>query len=111
MAWFGVELLIPGAALFALLTWLSLRYLREGFADVRQYALAPDGGKWVLSATLKRNWWNCRCASVATCECLSTVARGLGRGCRALISTMSRRWSAERSALSRLETMPAAASA
>jgi hypothetical protein len=77
--WFVVEALLPGAALFALLLWLSLRFVHEGFGRVRQHAFAPVGGRLSPTASAQRNWWSCTC--VGACACLTTILRGLRRCC------------------------------
>ena len=51
--WFVVEALLPGATLFALLLWLSHRFVSEGFAQVRHYALAPTVGMFSLTTSAK----------------------------------------------------------
>ena len=83
--WLLLEWLLPGAALFALLLWLSQLFVRNGLADVRQYAFAPGGSKWVPSAPITRNWWSCTCASLGECRCLAAMARGLRRCCMKLL--------------------------
>ena len=80
--WFVVDALLPGAALFALLLWLSLRFVRDGFGRVRQHAFAPVGGKLSLTASAQRNWWSCTCAGA--CTCLTAMLRGLRRCCERL---------------------------
>lgn len=82
--WFVVEALPPGATLFALLLWLSHRFVSEGFAQVRHYALAPTAGMFSLTTSAKRNWWSCTCGDA--CACLSEIARGLRRCCVKLAS-------------------------
>ena len=77
--WFFAEALLPGVALFALLLWLSQRFVLEGFSQVRQYAFAPTGDKVSVKALAQRNWWSCTC--VASCACLSTIVQGLRRCC------------------------------
>lgn len=76
--WFIVEQLLPGATLFAILFWLSQRFVSGGFADVRQYAFAPPAGKW--AAAPARNWWSCTCVR-GTCVCLDTVVHAVRRCC------------------------------
>ena len=39
--YFLVEPLLPGGTLVALLLWLSQRFVRDGFGDVRQYPKTP----------------------------------------------------------------------
>ena len=79
--WLILEPLLPGATLFALLLWLSQRFVLEGFGSVRQHAFAPDGGKWVMNSPVRKNWWSCTCVSHAGCACLAAIARGLRRCC------------------------------
>jgi hypothetical protein len=74
----------PGVTLFALLLWLSLRYVREGFGDVRQYAFAPAAGTGSLRSFAHRNWWSCTCDSAA-CRCLAGIARAARRCCVKLL--------------------------
>lgn len=83
--WFVVQALLPGAALFALLVLLSLRFVREGFGEVRQHAWAPAATKGLLAAPLQRSWWSCTCPSIAACACLPAIARGLRRCCMKLL--------------------------
>lgn len=80
--WLLVDQVIPGAVLFVLLLWLSQRYLRKGFEDVRQYANAPAAGKWSLAAPVRKNWWSCTCAAVGGCRCMGAIAHGLLRCCK-----------------------------
>lgn len=85
LAWFVMQALLPGAALFVLLVWLSHRFVREGFDDVRQFAFGaaaatPSGG-----ASVQRSWWSCTCESLASCRCAAAVARGLRRCCLTLL--------------------------
>jgi hypothetical protein len=82
--WFVVEALLPGAALFALVVWLSQRFVREGFGQVRQHAFAPHVGKWSLTASMPRRWWSCTCDRTGGCTCLAAIVRGLCRGCMSL---------------------------
>jgi len=77
--------LFPGVTLLALLLWLSLRYVREGFRDVRQYAFAPIAATASLRGFAQRNWWSCTCASIAACRCMAAVAQGLRRCCVKLL--------------------------
>jgi hypothetical protein len=77
--WFVVHALLPGAALFALLLWLSHRFLNEGFAQVRQYAFLPFASKLSLAASEQRNWWSCTCVGARTC--LAELTGGLRRCC------------------------------
>ena len=79
MPWFVAEALLPGAALFALLLWLSLRFVHGGFGRVRQHAFAPVGGKLAATAAAPRSWWSCTCVGV--CACLPAMLRGLRRCC------------------------------
>ena len=81
---FLVEALLPGATLFALLLWLSQRFVGEGFGRVRQYAFAPAAGMLSAKASAQRSWWSCTCAG--PCACLSEIARGLRRCCIKLLS-------------------------
>jgi len=81
-AWFVTEALLPGATVFLLLLWLSQRFVRQGFGDMRQYALPPLGGSSVRSA--QRNWWSCTCGTIAACACLTAVRRNLRRCCSTL---------------------------
>jgi hypothetical protein len=80
-AWLLLEALLPGAALFGLLLWLSQRFVREGFGDVRHYAFAHGAFNWSATAPVQRNWWSCTCDSIAQCACLPAIARGLRRCC------------------------------
>ncbi|MGE5102599.1 MAG: hypothetical protein ACM3SX_21640 [Deltaproteobacteria bacterium] len=82
--WFALQALVPGAALFALLLWLSLRFLRNGFRDVRQHAFVPVG-QWTATSGVKRNLWSCTCGSLAACACTAAIARGLRRCCVKLL--------------------------
>ncbi len=82
--WFVVEALLPGTALFALLLWLSQRFVREGFGQVRQYAFPATAGMLFANASVQRNWWSCTCVDI--CSCLSKIARGLRRCCAKLLS-------------------------
>ena len=86
--WFVVEALLPGAALFALLLWLSQRFVREGFAQVRQHAFAPTADTVSVKASAQRNWWSCTCADA--CTCLSRIVHGLRRRCLEGFSTRKR---------------------
>jgi hypothetical protein len=79
--WFGLEPFLPGAALFAMLLVLSYRFATDGFAGVRQHALAPDGGRGALTVRATRNWWSCTSMSVAACDCLEAVVRRIRRCC------------------------------
>ncbi|MFO1415038.1 MAG: hypothetical protein U1F10_14260 [Burkholderiales bacterium] len=83
-AWLVLEPFLPGATLFLLLVVLVAGYLRHGFATVRQHALAPDGGKWALTAPARRRWWSCPCASLRECRCLQRLAGAGTRWFRAL---------------------------
>lgn len=76
--WIALEGFFPGATVFALLLWLSHRFVRGGFGEVRQHAFTPIGQSKTVSAA-KRNWWSCTCDGVAGCRCLATIARGLRR--------------------------------
>ena len=80
-AWFVMQALLPGAALFVLLVWLSQRFLREGFADVRQFGFAAAAGTPSGRARVQRNWWSCTCASAAACRCGEAIVSGLRRCC------------------------------
>jgi hypothetical protein len=84
-AWFVMQALLPGAALFVLLVWLSQRFVREGFADVRQFAFAAAAGTPSGRATVQRNWWSCTCASLAACRCGEAIVSGLRRCCVRLL--------------------------
>ena len=84
--WFVLETLVPGAALFALLLLLSLRFVRGGFGEVRQHAWAPTASKGSRPAALQRRWWSCTCVSIAACACLPAIARGLRRCCMKLLT-------------------------
>ncbi len=77
--WLLVEALLHGAALVALLAWLTYRYLTDGFGGIRQHALTPASGRASVAAAAPRKWWDCRCGD--RCECLAAFARGLRRGC------------------------------
>ena len=88
--WLAIEPLLPGATLFALLLWLTLRYVRGGFLDVRQYAFAPNAGKWSLAAFEQRNWWSCTCDGAA-CRCFAGIARGWRRCCVKLLDLAAAR--------------------
>lgn len=81
--WIALEGFFHGATLFALLLWLSQRFVRGGFGEVRQHAFTPIGQSKTVSAA-KRNWWSCTCDSIAGCRCLTTIARGL-RLCMKLV--------------------------
>jgi len=81
LIWVLVEQVLPGATLFVLLLWLSQRYLREGFRDVRQSAFAPDTGKVWLAAPVRRNWWSCTCGAIGACRCVGAIACGLRQCC------------------------------
>lgn len=85
--WFVVEALLPGAALFALLLWLSQRFVREGFDQVRQHAFAPTVGMFSPTASVQRDWWSCTCDGA--CACLSTIANALRRCCGKLLGNPS----------------------
>ena len=79
MASIVLQLVIPGAVLFALLVWLSIRFVTEGFGDVRQHAFESIGGKWSFAAGSHRNWWSCTCAVI--CACLSATGLATRRCC------------------------------
>ena len=81
--WLLVEALLPGATLFALLSWLSLRFARDGFGQIRQYAFAPVAATLSPNASVQRDWWSCKCTDA--CACLSEIAHGLGRCCMKLL--------------------------
>ena len=85
VTWLVVDQVLPGVTLLALLLWLSYQYTREGFGDVRQYAFAPDAGKWSLTTPVRKNWWSCTCADIGACRCLGAIARGLRRCCERLV--------------------------
>lgn len=87
--WLIAGALPSGAVLFALLLWLSHRFLHEGFGEVRQHAFAPIAGTLSLRASVQRNWWSCTCVSGA-CACLSAIARGLRRCCEKSQRKLSR---------------------
>lgn len=78
--WLLLEQLLPGATLFALLLWLSYRFLREGFGDVRQYAFAQPAAGPTFARSARRNWWSCTCSPRA-CACLAALARELRLCC------------------------------
>ena len=75
--WFLMEALLPGAARFALVLWLSQRFVRQGLRDVRQHAFAAVG-QWTATSVVRRNWWSCNCVA---CACAGAVLRGLRRCC------------------------------
>lgn len=81
--WFVVEALLPGATLFALLLWLSHRFMREGFGAVRQYGYAPVARMASSTPSAHRGWWSCTCAE---CACAGAMARGLRRCCEKLLA-------------------------
>jgi len=60
-AWFVMQALLPGAALFVLLLWLSQRFVRQGFRDVRQHALGVAATARFGRASVARGWWSCTC--------------------------------------------------
>ena len=91
LTWLLVEQVLPGAVLFALLLWLSHRYLREGFSDIRQYAFAPGAARGSVVAPVRRNWFSCTCA-VGACRCARAIARGLRR-CYASVLQPNSLWS------------------
>jgi hypothetical protein len=84
LTWLLMEQVLPGAVLFALLLWLSHRYLREGFSEIRQYVLAPGAAKGSVVAPVRRSWWSCTCA-VGACRCARAIARGLRRCCASVL--------------------------
>jgi hypothetical protein len=84
-AWFVMQALLPGAAVFVLLVWLSQRFVRQGFDDVRQHAFGAAAPEAVGRASVQRNWWSCTCESLASCRCAAAVARGLRRCCVTLL--------------------------
>ena len=45
-----VELLLPGGTLLALLLWLSQRFVRSGFGNVRQYLFRKINFKTIVAA-------------------------------------------------------------
>ena len=69
--WFLVEAVLPGAALFLLVLWLSLEFLRGGFADIRQYAQVPAAPVGRFASTIRKAWWSCTC--LAACACLASI--------------------------------------
>ena len=88
--WVVIELLLPGATLFALLLLLSRRFVRDGFGDVRQHAFGPGAGRWPVIARERRNWWSCTCAGIAACRCLGgALGRGVRRCCMKLLELRS----------------------
>ncbi|HEX4883518.1 MAG TPA: hypothetical protein VFX05_05220 [Casimicrobiaceae bacterium] len=80
--WVVLDPVLPGATLFALLVWLSFRFVREGFGGVRQYGNAPLNGAGVVRAAPGRRWWSCTCRE--TCACLAALA-GVVRRCCAIL--------------------------
>jgi hypothetical protein len=78
--WLILEPFLPGAALFGVLLWLSQRFVREGFADVRQHSFAATFGNRSFATHAQRNWWSCTCID-GTCRCLATIERQLRRCC------------------------------
>jgi hypothetical protein len=87
--WLVLEALLPGAALFAGLVWLSRQFLRERFVGVRQYTFAPVVA-WSSSASAQRRWWSCTCIN-GTCACIASMKARL-RGCcaRLKLETLDR---------------------
>ena len=49
-----IQALLPGATLVALLLWLTAKFLRVGFDDVRQYANTPPRAPKHVSAARRR---------------------------------------------------------
>ena len=84
-AWFAVQALLPGAALFVLLVWLSQRFVRDGLRDVRQHAFGAGAAAPSGRASVQRSWWSCTCASMESCRCAGAIARGLRRCCFTLL--------------------------
>jgi heme A synthase len=82
--WFVVQALLPGATLFALLVWLSYRFVHEGFGEIRRYSFGPAAGTPFASSE-RRNWWSCTCGTVVACRCLAAMERGLRRCCAKLL--------------------------
>jgi hypothetical protein len=95
LTWLLVEQVLPGAVLFALLLWLSHRYLRDGFSDIRHYAFAPGAARGSVVAPVRRNWFSCTCV-VGACRCASAIVRGLRRCCASVLQP-STLWSGLRS--------------
>ena len=62
-----VEILLPGGARAALLLWLLQRYLRDGFASVRQHLHAPHIVKPAIFA-------NAQPRLKKICRCLQRIA-------------------------------------
>ena len=80
--YFLLEPLLPGGALIALLLWLSQRFIRNGFGDVRQY-LFGQRFRAAISAkveTAKRMLCRCVRASVF----LSNGPNGFRARCESL---------------------------
>jgi hypothetical protein len=88
-AWFALEPVFPGSALFALLVSLSLRFVRHGFEGVRQHGLAPANPALVRTTRETRRWWPCACEAGA-CACVAAWATMLGRIDRACERTARR---------------------
>ena len=80
--WFLLEALVPDAALFVMVAWLSLQFLRDGFADTRQHVYEPAAALGTSAATMQKRWWSCTCALTAAGACVTAVARGLRQCCR-----------------------------
>ena len=78
--WFLMETVLPGAALFVLIVWLSLQFMRDGFADARQHAYLPTAAAGVSASTMRKAWWSCTCR--AACACAAGIVHGLARCCR-----------------------------
>jgi hypothetical protein len=83
--WLVLESLLPGAALFAGLLWLSRQFMRERFVHVRQYAFTPIA--WSATAPARRTWWSCTCIDGA-CTCIASLKTRLRR-CRARLVRLS----------------------
>jgi hypothetical protein len=61
-AYVFIEIVLPGAALAALLLWMLRSYFRDGFASVRQYLHAPRISKpAILANELPTIRKICRC--------------------------------------------------
>lgn len=61
-AYLLIEILLPGAALAALLLWMLRSYFRDGFASVRQYLHLPRISKPAIFANAQPQIRKlCRC--------------------------------------------------
>jgi len=61
-AYIFIEILLPGAALAALLLWMLRSYFRDGFASVRQYFHVPRISKPAIFANAQPQMRKiCRC--------------------------------------------------